>query len=44
MGYFIGQTSLLTKIDEGKGISYFRFETGENKIQHHFGTTRHRNT
>ena len=44
MGDFIGQTSLLTKIDERKGISYFRFKTGNNKIQHHFGVTRRRNT
>ena len=44
MGDFIGQTSLLTKIDERKGISYFRFKTGKNKIQHHFGTTGHGNT
>ena len=44
MGDFIGQASLLKKIDERKGISYFRFETGKNKIQHHFGTTGHRNT
>ena len=44
MGDFIGQTSLLTKIDERKGISYFRFKTGKDKIQHHFGTTGHRNT
>ena len=44
MGDFIGQTSLLTKIDERKGISYFQFKTGKNKIQHHFGTTGHRYT
>ena len=44
MGDFIGQTSLLTKIDERKGISYFRFKTGKDKSQHHFGTTGHRNT
>lgn len=42
MGDFIGQTILLTKNDERKGNSYFRFETGKKKIQHHFGTTRHR--
>ena len=44
MGDFIGQVVLLTKHAERKRNSYFRFETGKDKIQYQIGTTRHRNT
>ena len=42
MGDFIGQVVLLHA--ERKRNSYFRFETGKDKIQYQIGTTRHRNT
>ena len=44
MGDFIGQVVLLTIHAERKRNSYFRFETGKDKIQYQIGTTRHRNT